>query len=860
MTVLHTLGVEGETELPLAALVELLRPLRTSVDALSPAHRSVVSALLDGGDAAVDRFTLGAATLALLALAAEDAPLLVVVDDAHWLDDLSGAVLSFALRRLGADAVAVVLGRRPDAGRPVAGPWQELRLAGLGPADAREVLGMAAAPVAAALHAATGGNPLALGELRRVLSAAQLAGRVPLPDPLPLGRRGTAAFGWRFAGLPVATRRALTVVAAAGAGGSDLLGAALADLGLTAADLEPAERAGLVVLGAGEVTFVHPLVRAAAFATATPATRRQAHRALADASADGTTGEDVQRHALHLTAATAVPSENVAVACERAADEAERRGGPAAGAAARIGAAALSPAGPARDVRRVRAAEACLVAGRRDDAHRLVGEVLAAGAGNGVRARALAVRASLAVWSIGVVDAVPDLWSIFDELADTAADLAALVAIQLTIVLAGVGRLGDSLELTGRARGLPITDPVIAYLLEYRHALASVWNGEDGALEDAERRFPSHHYAAEARRRFPHHDQTMVQMWTLAERYDDARAAADEHVAAARRSSAPASLPMPLMMRGDLLLRTGDLTRARADLEEAVELGLQVGYGGLVGYGHALVARAAAIQGDARTAERHADESLAASRRAGQWPVELYRSHALGLLELGRGDPAAAAGHLDGNARSRGAAGPANAGALPWQGDYVEALHGAGRTADAAAALADLDADAKRCDSRWARSVAGRCRALLGADDWPALYEAALDEQDDLPFERDRTLLQYGARLRRDRRITAARDVLAAAADGLTLIGAAPWAARARAELQAAGGRSPGTTHLAPTLTAQELRVCLAVGDGATNREVAAALFLSPRTVEYHLGRAFAKLGVDNRGQLARLVADGGLR
>ncbi len=860
MTVLHALGVQGEARLPLAALDELLRPLRGDVAELAPGQQAVARALFAGGGGAVDRYALGATTLSLLAMAAEKGPLLVVIDDSHWVDELSGAVLSFALRRLGADAVAVVLCRRSGQRRPVDGPWQELTLGGLDAGEAATLLGADVAPsVAVDLHAATGGNPLALRELRRTLTADQLSGRAELPDPLPLGERGTAVFGRRFTELPDATRRALTVVAAAGAGGAGLLGAALTDLGLAPGDLEPAERAGLVVLDGTAPRFPHPLIRAAAFATAAPSVRRQAHHALAVASA----GVDVQRHALHLAASTVVASEDVAVALERAAEDAEQRGGPAAGAAARAGAASLSPDGPARDGRRVRAAEAYLLAGRRDDADRLVAEVLATGRSGPDRWRALAVRASLAIWTGGVLAAVPMLQSTIDELADGAPDLAALVGVQLAVILSSVGRLRDVLGIIGPIRALAITDPVIAYLVENRYAAAEVWCGNLQAQDEAERRYPRAVHGPAARRRFPMHDQLTAQTWTLAERFGLAHAAVEEDLAAARRSAAPAMLPMPLMLRADLFLHIGDLVRVRADLDEALDLGVQVGFGGLIGYTHALRARVAAMEGDEPASRLHADEALSASRIAGQRPVELYRNLALGLLDLGAGRHAAAAEHLGANVPLRELGGLANPVAIPWQADHIEALHGAGRLDEARDALSVLEGTATRIGSRWARSTGRRCRALLGDDAWPELYAAALAEQDDLPFERGRTLLLWGTHLRRTRQIRTARERLAAAAETFGRIGASPWAERARAELRAAGVRSPGSPRAATSpvssLTGQELRVCLAVADGATNREVAATLFVSPKTVEYHLGRVFTKLGMTNRAQLARLVAGGGL-
>ncbi|MET0189415.1 MAG: AAA family ATPase [Pseudonocardia sediminis] len=856
--VLRALGVQGEADLPLAGLDELLRPLAADAGDLPPAQRAAVRTLLDGGGGAADRYALGVATLGLLARAAEDRPLLVVLDDVHWLDDVSGAVLSFALRRLGADAVAVLLAGRTSPRRPLDGPWPRLHVGGLDTEDAHALLGSATAPaVRDVLHTVTGGNPLALLELAQALTAEQLAGWAELPDPLPLSDRGTAAFGWRLTELPDRTRRALVVVAAAGPGSAGLIDPALRARGLAVSDLEPAERAGLLEIRSGQPRFPHPLVRAATFADASGPQRRAAHRALADAGVGG----DVQRHALHLAAGTVGASEDVAAALERAAEAAEHRGGPAAGAAARTWAARLSPDGPEIDGRRLAAAEACLLAGRRADAGALVEELITAGRERETRWRALALQASIALWSGEHRDPAPAMRGALEALAGPAPDLAALVSVQLGTVLTGLGLLSRSSEVTARARLLDITDPVIRYLVEHRHAATAVWAGDTGAFADADRTFPYTRLAGAARERFPMHDVLLPQTLMLVERFAEAGSLIEADVAGARAGAAPHRLPLPLLHRAGLGYFTGDLLRVRADLDEVDDINRQVGPGGLSGYTWSLQARAASVAGDRAATVRHATEALAVGEQIGQQPVVLHARHALGLLELTHGRPADAVGHLDRCRDIALANGLGNPLAAPWQADHVEALHLAGRESEALAALDELDATAARTGSRWARGAAARCRALAGgvARDRDALYEAAARDQHDLPLERGRTLLAQGTALRRERRVREAREILTDAAGQLDRAGAPAWAARARSELRAAGVRSVTAPSTHPALTGQELRVCLAVADGATNREVAASLFVSPKTVEHHLGRAFGKLGVTNRAQLARLVAERGL-
>ncbi len=854
--VVRASGVQDEAHLPFAALSELLRPLRALGVELSTGQRAAVGGLLDlgGWHATADPYALGAATLALIALAAEEAPLLVVIDDVHWVDEVSGTVLSFALRRLGADAVAVLLARRPGERGPVTGPWPELVLRGLDRDATVALLGPGVAPgVATGLHQATGGNPLALRELQRTLTADELNGRAELPDPLPLGEHGMAAFGSRIATLPMATRLALAVIVAAGPGGSGLVAEALRRIGVTATDLGAAERADLLVIDGGQPWFPHPLVRAAAYTGVDAPNRRRVHAALAE-----TCPGDVARHARHLAAAAVLPDEQVAAALERAAVDAEARGGPAAAISAAVAASRLTPDGRMRDVRRLRAAEVCALAGRRGQAVVLAEQVLAASRDVELRHRALALRATSVMWTEGVSRAVPMMRATFDELAGPAPDLAALVAIELSVALAGTtGMLPQAAAMARQACTLPVRDPLVHAFARHRYANAAAWCGDLRAYEEAEADTALSDLRRAAPGKFAAQHLMSGQYLLLVERFEEARRVADDDVAAAR-AAAPSLLPSSLMMRADLALHCGDTVRARADLDEALDLGPEVGVGALMVYAHAMRARTAALEGDVTTSSWHADTALDAAREQDMLPAQLYVAHARGLLELARGAPAAAANAYAVAAELAQRTGMRSPTGVPWHADRVEALHAADRLDEAADALADLQALGAGTGSRFARAAAARCQALLGDPDWPDLYAGALADQHDLPLERGRTHLAYGVRLRRERRVREAREHLAAASDVLSRFGATPWAARARAELRAAGV-TLSDTPARTALSAQELRVCLAVAEGATNREAAAALLLSPKTVEYHLGKAFTNLGVTNRAQLARLAATGGL-
>src|SRR5215204_4798237 len=322
MTVVRTVGVESETELEFSALLDVCRPLLEHLTELPRQQADALRAVLGLGPAvALDRFATGAATLALLAAAAEVEPLLVVVDDAQWVDPESADALLFASRRLADDRVLVVFAVREGEERPFIAPGlASLRLEGLARDEAASLLARhASVPpgVAARLYEATGGNPLAMIELPALLSADQLAGAAPLQEPIPVGPSVEQAFAGQAAALPDDSRRALLVAAVSGTGEVETVMAALDALRLDAAALEPAEDAGLVSVLEGRLEFRHPLVRSAVYHAAPPSERRAAHRALADVLVGPARAE---ARAWHLAAAALRADEDAAQALEEACD------------------------------------------------------------------------------------------------------------------------------------------------------------------------------------------------------------------------------------------------------------------------------------------------------------------------------------------------------------------------------------------------------------------------------------------------------------------------------------------------------------------------------------------------------------
>lgn len=879
MTVLSLCGVESERDLPLAALLALLRPLGGLVDDLPDAQRAVAAALLEGvgAHAVTDSFALGATCLALLAGAAEKEPLLVVVDDVQWIDEVSGHAMAFALRRLARDAVAVLLASReadPDDERPypLPGPWSWTHLGGLDEDHAVRLLaGSGVAPtVAARLCGACAGNPLALLELARGLSAAQRAGASPLPDPIPLGPRGTAVLGGRLVGLPTATQQALAALAAAGESELAHLPRVLLALGLDTAALAAAERAGVVRVDAGVPRFVHPLLRAAATSRADPDALRRAHGAWAALA-----GLSTERRAHHLAAATVGVSEEVAATLEEAADLATERGGVAAGVDALVQAALASPDPYPRARRRLRAAEAAHLAGRRDLARALVSAVVAEDpedpastdgdrcgqATVRLRDQALALDASLRVWatSCDVGEAQAAVEPTVERLAVPAPDLAGLVGVQLTAAMWSAGRTDGAQKWIRRVHDFPIVDPAVRHLVDLAHALISLAAGDPGPAEDLLRHGWPAAWRDELLDRLPAAYSQLHQLWRWADRVEEGLVELDAQIDWARRTVATTVLPHPLMLRADIRLEAGDLPRARADLTEAIGLCEDTGQGGLLGYAHADRARVAALEGDESSARAGAELAMETSRRAGLRPVLLFAYHALGLLELGLGRPGEAVRYLDQVRAMALTLGDHHPKIVPWHADHVEALLGAGRHDDATVVATAFAASADRCRSPWARAVALGALARVAADDEAdALLVRAVEAQAGMPIEQARTRLFLGEHRRRRGRVRDAREPLAVAALTFAELGALPWARRAEAELRAAGGRvAASPTPALGGLTDREVQICLAVADGGTNKEVGAALFLSRKTVEYHLGHVFRKLGVTSRAQLTRLVDDG---
>ncbi|HTI32242.1 MAG TPA: AAA family ATPase [Miltoncostaea sp.] len=864
--VLEATGSQGESRLAFAGLADLLSPVLDRLDEIPRAQAEALNGALALGPPAEpsDRFAAYAATLRLLAAAAEREPVLCLVDDAHWLDDESLEAILFASRRLVADGIVVLIaGREGLRSRLDEATLPRRRLRGLAAEHAAILVedhsGVVPDPaVVAALVEGCAGNPLALIELAGALSEPQLTGAAPLPDPLPVGPHLEQALLRPLETLPAATRRGL-LLAATETGSPELLARALAMEGLSMADLEPAERAGVVLIGPARLRFRHPLVRAAVYAGAPAPDRRSAHRShAAAAEALGDAGA-LDRRAWHLAMAATGPEEPVAQALEAAAGRAAGRTAYAAACEALEAAARLSPEPHERGRRLESAAAAALAAGAFERASRLFDEVIALGADGGQVLHAMVGRGNVEMLNGSNRAAVDMLAAAGERMREASPAAGAALLVQAVLPCLLRRDLERARELAARAAALvPEPDETLAAQIAAALAITATYSGNPQEIGDA--------VAGELRRQAAQGDPLGF-IWSvghlialnLQERYAEALAGLDGLITAAREHGTPSLLPWPLAVRADVRRRTGHLPQASADAAESLRLAEDTGQAPIAGYALAVQAVLHAITGDAAACRERAARAAAIGERTELQNLSWYSDGAVGLLALSQGDLPRAVerfGTLERRYRATGAFHPLLDG---HGGDIVETLIRAGEEQHAREVLGFLREQAERAGAAWTMAALERCRGMLATD---ATFEGhmaaamALHDRTDTPFERARTLLALGERRRRARRVRQAREPLGAALEAFESLGAARWAEWARRELRAAGTRArPAPPASTGALTPQELQVALSAARGATNRETATALLISPKTVEYHLARVYAKLGVRSRAELAARMA-----
>jgi DNA-binding NarL/FixJ family response regulator len=865
MRILRATGIEAETELGFAGLYSLLHPVADYLTALPERQAAALRRALGlghdgpGQDGASDRLAVATGTHGLLTTAAEDRALLVLVDDLHWLDAASQDALTFALRRLGSDSIACLMTLRSGTAVPAGLPCREV--AGLSRAATEHLVGAVAGirpshDVASRLHAETGGNPLALVELSTVLTAGQLGG-ADLPEaPLEPGAAIRQRFAARLDQLGSAARTTLLVAAAAGRCQVAEVNAAAARLGRDGSDaLGEAEAAGLIRLTSGGIEFSHPLMRSVAYHAAAPAQRRDAHRALAE----GLAARDAERAAWHLAAAATGPDDVAAAALAAAAGLAAGKGAPLEAAAAWERAAELSGTAQARSVRLAEAAEAALNGGDLDRTRRLTQTVPAA-EHRLTRARILAVRGHLALLTGQMVLAQREL----AESADLAGEAEPLLAVELfdqAVSAALEAGLYDEASRAAErmARLAERSDETARFLADLAYGGLAWLRGEAEHGMSLIRRAVSRLEANPVLAARPERQLDLASAWCDAGRPDRAWLCSNRAVELARSEGAAGRLPRALAWAAWLDGEGGRWSRALAYGSQALDLAQATGQAYLACYAQATLATVEAAQGREDDCLRHAHDAEKLAGELGLRKLEVQARRALALLDLGRGRLEEAITRYEGVRRLAADSGIAHPYYSPIP-ELIEAYARVGAMDQARALLPEFLAHVPGQANPQSAARAARCRGIAAADDFDAYFlEAiALHERGDVVFQHARTHLAYGERLRRAQRRRDARVQLRAAAEIFDRLDARPWAERARAELRASGETVASPGQGGKQLTPQELQIALLVSEGRTNAEVGRAVFLSTRTVEFHLSRTYRKLGVASRTELARRLASAG--
>ncbi len=853
MRVLRARGIESEAQIPFASLLELLRPALGALDQIPrPQALALEGALALRPAVAQERFAVGAATLGLLAAWAEEEPLAVLIDDAHWLDGSSAAALLFAFRRLVADPIAVVVTVREGEPSLLDGAdLPTLRIGGLSGEEAELLLDELAPQSARRLQVATGGNPLALLELASDAGELEFA---PEGAPLLVSTRISRAFLRRLGELDEPVRRALVLVAASDRGELAVLERAADRVGVELSALAGAESAGLVRLRAGSVEFRHPLARSAIYADAAVELRRAAHRGLADALPD----RDIDRRAWHLAAGTLGTDESACTALEQAAARAHERSAYAAAAAAFERAAQLA-SDPERQARLLlRAAESSWQGGLAEHA----GALLEQARGLSAREDTLLDIDELAghiASRRGPVMRAHAILTAAAERADPERAVAMLAEAAAACFVAGDP--AEMLSVAGRAWSLlPDGAPArTRFLATIAIGMARVFGADAAAGSEAIQQ------AVDLARSSPElRDDLQLLPWLaqspiFLREAGTGRPLLNQALDAARARAAIGVLAFVLNLIALDHSTTDRWAVAEATYLEAISLARESGQQTDLAFGLSGLARLQARRGREPECRAYVTEALDLCELLGTRLIEVWAVEALAILELGLGHAERAVEHLEHQQRLLDALHITDADLSPAP-DMVDAYIRLGRS-DAARRLADEFSEMAEAKGQpWSLARAHRCRGRVADDDrFVSCFEQALQCHAHTPdaFETARTRLAFGECLRRARNRRQAREQLRAAAETFERLGAQPWVERTRAELAASGEtlrrRDPTTLD---ELTPQELQIALQLAGGKTTRETAAAMFLSPKTVEYHLRHVYMKLGVHSRPELARALAE----
>jgi len=881
MTVLRARGAESEAKVPFAALSELLRPVLGYLENIpGPQRAALEAALALRPSKGEDRFAVGAATLSLLAAVSETAPVLVVIDDAHWVDGSTADALSFAFRRLLADPVAVLIAVREGEVSPLVGSDRPtVRLGGLDRQAAQELIehrGLTVAEkLADRLYRQACGNPLALVEMAS--DRDWLDNLAPIDVPLPVDASVARIYVQRYKALPPASANALLVTAADDVGDLAVIARAARSLGAGLDDLEPAEAAGLVRLGDGRAEFCHPLARAAIYGDAAPAMRRNAHRAVADALPDA----EFDRRAWHRALAAIGPDDAACSALEQAGRHARERSAYEVSARAFERASRLAT----HENRVVRllydAANAAWLAGESNRAVTLLDQLQDHEVPGDLQVYVDELRGHMAT-RLGPVQAGHKILVTGAERALGTDPERAVIMLAEAVNAAFYA--ADAEAMTDAAARLAAVGPLAAdgrshFFSSMAQGMALIFSGEGerGAkllrasvdmVTGPDHPGPDHLGPGHPGPDHPGPDHpgpghpdgdprllAWAAMGPLWLRENGAGGGLmTRAVDTARRHAAVGVLPFALSHLGVELAGSSQWAEAEAVFEEAIELARQTDQRTELAAVLSRLAGLQARQGRQAECRKNAAEALTLSREIGAVLCEIWALAALGELELGLGDMSSALARLTEQEHILHHRGIADADLSPAP-DLVE-LHLRRGARDEATRYARVASDeAARKRQPWALARAARCGGLVAGDtDFDVPFSQALAFHAQTPdlFEAARTRLCYGGRLRRARRRLDARKQLRQAIEVLDRLGATLWSDVARTELAATGEtarrRDPSfVTQLSP----QERNVCLLLAEGRTTREAAALLFLSPKTVEFHLRSAYRKLGINSRAGLA---------
>jgi DNA-binding CsgD family transcriptional regulator len=845
--IVRTTGVRTETNLPFAGLHQLLQPILARLDTLpKPQYAAIAGAfgLVEG--AAEDPFLIALATLTLLADAATRGPILIVVDDAQWLDRPSSDALAFVARRLGEDPLVMVVGLRDGESSPIeAAGIAELALEPLSDPDGRDMVSNLApdlgAPVRDRIVREAAGNPLALAELSRTIRDNPVSAD-PIPEVLPLNARLERTFAAQADDLPDATQWLILIAAL---DDRDGLAEIVAAAGVPDSAIASAVDARLVEVDASSVRFRHPLIRSAIQQRATATDRSRAHAAIARVV------DDVDRAAWHHAAATDLPDESVAMLLDDAADRAMRRGALTVAVAALERAAALSPDGRGRGTRLLRAADVANEIGRMD----VIGRLLAEAEPIDVPALEERRQAWLTALALSgprspreqanlqaVIDAAQRAGE--DGQADLGLALLQFASSRSWWIDPGV-EIRSRIAATAQALAPESDDARVIFI----RSIAPEGQVDELIEHLVERcRSPERETGPDARR------LATAALWVGA--LDVAVDFFTASIAALRDEGRLGLLARSLTIRAFSSVHLGALVSASSDIDEGFRLGVETRQPFYVATANVAQSIYLAFRGDVDGAETRMSEGERVVLAARTQGVLAESRHARAIIDL------AAGRHDDAYEQLRHLFDPSHESYQKtytgWAiADYADAAVATGHHQEAQTVLSGLEADAVRMRMPWWRIGVAYGRAVVAANaaDAPAAESAfAMARAMDLarwPFARARLSLAYGTWLRRQRRIAESRAELRSARDLLDAIGVRYLADRAQQELGASG---EATRHrgidVLDQLTPQELQIARLAAEGLSNREIGSRLYLSHRTVGSHLYRVFPKLGITSRGQL----------